>query len=156
VLAKKESRGVYSVIPDEKEWLSVLACVNAAGSSIPSFYIFRGLRFRRNYIKDCENGATMAMQQKTWMIGFLFFNWLDHFITHVQALYGVSTTNRHLLIVDGHNSHVTIEVVKKAAKAGIDMVSLPSHTSHALQPLDVSVFKPFKTAFRFYRDEDCL
>ena len=28
VLTKKGSRGVYSVIPDEKEWLSVLACVN--------------------------------------------------------------------------------------------------------------------------------
>jgi hypothetical protein len=74
VLAKTGSRGVYSVILDEKEWLSVLACVNVAGRSIPSFYIFRGLRFRRNYIKDCENGATMAMQQKAWMIGFLFFN----------------------------------------------------------------------------------
>jgi hypothetical protein len=32
------------------------------------------------------------------------------------------------------------------------MVSLPSHTSHALQPLDVAVFKPFKTYFREYRN----
>ena len=46
--------------------------------------------------------------------------------------------------------------MKKATKVGIDMVNLPSHTSHALQPSDVSVFKPFKTAFRFYRDENCL
>jgi hypothetical protein len=36
--------------------------------------------------------------------------------------------------------------------AGLDIVSLPSHTSHALQPLDVSCFKPFKTAFRQIRD----
>jgi hypothetical protein len=28
------------------------------------------------------------------------------------------------------------------------MVTLPSHTSHALQPLDVSCFKPFKTTFK--------
>jgi hypothetical protein len=156
VLAKKRSRGVYSVIYDEKERLSVLACVNAARCSIPSFYIFRRLQFYRNYIKDYENGATMAMQQKASMTGFLFFNWLDYFIKHVQTLYGISTTNRHLLIVDGHNSHVTIEVVKKAARAGIDMVSLLSQTSHALQPLDVSFFKPFKTTFRFYMDQNCL
>ena len=31
-------------------------------------------------------------------------------------------------------------------------MSLPLHTSHALQPLDVSCFKPFKTAFRKIRD----
>jgi len=29
---------------------------------------------------------------------------------------------------------------------------MPSHTSHILQPLDVSCFKPFKTVFRKERD----
>jgi hypothetical protein len=33
-------------------------------------------------------------------------------------------------------------------EAGLDIVSLSSHTSHVLQPLDVSCFKPFKIAFR--------
>jgi len=32
------------------------------------------------------------------------------------------------------------------------LLTFPSHTTHALQPLDVSCFKPFKTAFRAYRD----
>jgi hypothetical protein len=32
------------------------------------------------------------------------------------------------------------------------MITLPSHTSHALQPLDVSCFKPFKTACKKERD----
>ena len=35
---------------------------------------------------------------------------------------------------------------------GLDLLTLPSHTSHALQPLDYSIFKPFKTNFRIYRD----
>jgi hypothetical protein len=35
---------------------------------------------------------------------------------------------------------------------GLNMITLPSHTSHALQPLNVSCFKPFKTAFRKVRD----
>jgi hypothetical protein len=31
------------------------------------------------------------------------------------------------------------------------MTTLPSHTSHALQPFDVACFKPFKITFRTYR-----
>jgi hypothetical protein len=63
-----------------------------------------------------------------------------------------STENRHLLVLDGHGSHVTLRVVCKATKIGLDVISLPSHTSHALQPLDVAVFSPFKCAFCRYRD----
>jgi hypothetical protein len=63
-----------------------------------------------------------------------------------------STENRHLLVLDGHGSHVTLRVVCKAAKTRLDVISLQSHTSHALQPLDVAIFSPFKCAFCRYRD----
>lgn len=33
------------------------------------------------------------------------------------------------------------------------MLTFPSHTSHALQPLDITCFKPFKLSFRAYRDK---
>jgi hypothetical protein len=36
---------VYSIIPKEQEWLSVLVCVNAAGYHIPSLYFFRDKSF---------------------------------------------------------------------------------------------------------------
>jgi hypothetical protein len=32
------------------------------------------------------------------------------------------------------------------------MITLPLNTSYALQPLDVSYFKPFKTTFRKVKD----
>jgi hypothetical protein len=80
VLAKTGTRSVHQVVPDEWEWLTVLTCINAAGESIPNFYIFRGKRFRRNYIQFCEQGATMAMSSKAWMTAFLFSAWIDHFI----------------------------------------------------------------------------
>jgi hypothetical protein len=34
------------------------------------------------------------------------------------------------------------------------MITFPSHTSHALQSLDVSYFRPFKFTFRKERDEN--
>lgn len=62
VVAEKGIRSVHQVTPDQREWLSVLVCVNASGDYIPSFYVFKGKRFRKNYIEKCEPGATMAMQ----------------------------------------------------------------------------------------------
>jgi hypothetical protein len=62
----------------------------------------------------------------------------------------ISIENKHLLILDGHYSHVTLDVMHEAQAVELDLITLPSHTSHVLQPLDVSVFKPFKTLFREY------
>jgi len=84
------------------------------------------------------------------MTTFLFDKWIDHFVQNLQKRRGVSSSNCHLLIVDGHNSHMSFQVIEKCSYVGIDLLTLPSHTSHALQPLDVSCFKSFKLAFYIY------
>lgn len=95
----------------------------------------------------------MAMQSKTWITTILFDKWISHFISYVQAHErNLCLINWHLLVLDGHNSHVTIDVVHKAMGVGFDLIILPSHTSHTLQPLDVTCFKPFKTKFRAYKN----
>jgi hypothetical protein len=86
------------------------------------------------------------MQSRAWMTTFLFKEFLSFFKRFIPS--GISITNKHLLILDGHQFHVTLEAIKQAQEFGLDMITLPSHTSHALQPLDVVCFKPFKTTFR--------
>jgi hypothetical protein len=63
---------MHLVIPKKREWLSVLVCVNAADYHIPSFYIFCGKSFQRDYIKKCKDNVSMAIQPKAWMTGQLF------------------------------------------------------------------------------------
>ena len=63
-----------------------------------------------------------------------------------------SYERRHLLILNGHNSHVTLEIVHKCREVRLDLLILPNYTSHRLQPLDVGVFAPFKRYFKRYRD----
>jgi len=53
-----------------------------------------------------------------------------------------------LLILDGHNSHCTYPFIKFAAEHRIIIICLPSHTTHALQPCDVSVFGPLAHAWK--------
>ena len=86
------------------------------------------------------------------MTSFLFSQWLMHFIKSVHVIDNISIEERHLLILDGHASHITLDVLLQAQESSLDIVTLPSHMSHALQPLDVLVFRPFKQVFHSYMD----
>jgi len=55
-----------------------------------------------------------------------------------------------VLIWDGFRTHETLKVLEFCFEHNIILCRLPSHTSHKLQPCDVGVFGPLKTA---YRDE---
>jgi hypothetical protein len=77
-----------------------------------------------------KSRTCMAMQSKAWMTTFLFTKFFSLFKRLMPS--GISLTNRHLLILDGHRSHVTLEVIEQVKKFGLDMITLPSHTSHAL------------------------
>lgn len=70
----------------------------------------------------------------------LFLDYMERF----QSFTKCSAQNPILLILDNHVSHRSLEVLKFCRANGIHMLSFPPHTSHRLQPLDVSVFRPFK------------
>ncbi|CAB1115050.1 unnamed protein product [Ectocarpus sp. CCAP 1310/34] len=50
----------------------------------------------------------------------------------------------HVLVLDGHASHVSFEVIQLAKSLNIHLVQLPSHMSHVTLPLDVAGFGCFK------------
>jgi len=50
-----------------------------------------------------------------------------------------------LLIVDGHYSHTKhLDVVDKAREHSVAIISLPPHSAHKMQPIDVGIMKPLK------------
>ena len=53
-----------------------------------------------------------------------------------------------LLILDGHGSHETTDFLWKCLEHNIYLLFLPAHTSHILQPLDLTVFSALKRAYR--------
>lgn len=49
-----------------------------------------------------------------------------------------------LLIIDGHASHMGLKILDLLKKHQIICLILPSHSTHALQPLDVVLFNAVK------------
>ncbi|CAH2226764.1 jg14192 [Pararge aegeria aegeria] len=70
----------------------------------------------------------------------IFFNYM---LNHVIPSLG--TERPQLMVYDGHVTHVDERVVALAAENGLIILKLPAHTSHLLQPLDLAVFKSFKS-----------
>lgn len=49
-----------------------------------------------------------------------------------------------LLLVDDHESHMTMQFSEFCDKNEIILYALPANTTHIFQPADVNVFKPVK------------
>jgi hypothetical protein len=111
------------------EWLIVNCVVNRAGTTLPRFYIFKGERIRDKYIQFYKPSSCTTMQSKAQMTTFLFKEFLSFFKRSIPS--GISITNRHLLILDGHGFHVTFQAIEQVQEFGLDIITLPLHTSHA-------------------------
>jgi hypothetical protein len=123
VLAKKESNAIYKTIPKSWEWLTKNCAINAIGEVLPRFYIFKNERLRNNYIKFCKLNTCVVMQKKAWMTCFLFKELLFFFKWFIPS--GMFLTNQHLLILDGHGSHVILEAIDQGQEVGLNMITLP-------------------------------
>jgi hypothetical protein len=73
----------------------------------------------------------MAMQEKAWMMGHLFKSWIGRFVKNVRECgLGIFPSCRHLLILDDHGSHVTMDVVKTARSVELDVTYIYLHIHH--------------------------
>ena len=68
-------------------------------------------------------------------------DYLDHLIYHTKAS---DTKHWKLLLLDGHITHEYPDFVIKAHEHHIALHVFSSHLTHALQPLDVGIFRPWK------------
>jgi hypothetical protein len=141
VLAPKGKRTVSSTTSGERgQATTIVVACSASGVYVPPMMIFKRKRNKPERVDHAPAGTIGSCSDSGWIDTDLFLVYLKHFAAHVKC----SKASPALLILDGHKNSSTIEF---ARENGIEMVSLPPHTSHKLQPLDRSFFKPLKSAF---------
>lgn len=144
VIATKGAKVVNSITSSEKgETMSIIACCNAVGHYVPPVVIIKGVNKRPEFQEGLPPGANVYMNKKSAYVNSeLFQKWLK------EQFVPIKPQGKVLLILDGHSSHTTaIDLLELAQENDIILFCLPSHTTQALQPLDRSFFKPFKTYF---------
>ena len=140
VVAKKGQKKVRCRTSGNKSQVTVIGRVSAAGHAIPPFVILDLKTLNHEWTEGEVSGTTYGLSDEGWVDLELFRGWLiDHF-----AKKAVGARPLLLLLLDGHSSHYTPDMIRYAKEQGIIIFCLPHHTTHGYQPLDVAVFGPLK------------
>lgn len=134
------------VQPGNREWATAINCANGEGWDLPPFLVVSGQHHLENWYT--EGGLPPSWVVKTtsngWTDNETGMEWIRHFDKYTapraRALY-------RMLVLDGHESHQSVEFNAFCKERNIIPICLPPHSSHLTQPLDVGCFAPLKRAY---------
>lgn len=146
VIIPVSEKEAWSTQPGNRDWVSVISCINAESYSVPGFVIFKGSQIQHSWFgNQIDNRTVIQVSPNGWTDCQIALEWLKHFNTYtkprIQAKY-------RLLILDGHISHVSLPFIQYCEQEDIIAICLPPHSTHILQPLDVGLFSPLSKAYK--------
>ena len=126
-----------------QEWVTTIECISASGRAL-SLLVIYSAKGSLNVQWIPQGGTTEGWRwttsNKGWTNDNLSYAWLQDVFKPSTVSPSDPSTQRRLLILDGHGSHVKPRFLGFCINHAIDVMVLPSHTSAITQPLGVGVF----------------
>jgi hypothetical protein len=151
VLLGKNDMRTYRGARVKREVVTAVECVSADGRYLSPMVIWPAATHRSNWTTFPTPGWQYALSESGYTDSYLSLQWLKRIFdpeTKERAQHTSGALKPRVLICDGFGTHETLEVLEFCLSNNIILCRLPSHTSHKLQPCDVSTFSPLKTAYR--------
>ena len=149
VVVRKSRRNPRIRHDGNREWITDIEAINAAGEAIPPFVILKGKSY---HIVGWHAGVQpdeevrFAFSPKGWSDDVLGLTWLVE-NSQPQAQMFASLYAPLLFILDVHGSHGTWDFLSYYLKNNILVFCLPPHSTQLLQPLDIGIFGPLNRAY---------
>ena len=133
----------FQVSSKQGETSMVLSFVSAAGNVVPPLVIHKEQCVQDSWKLKAPGDVQLGTTTKGCITKTKFHQYGLHFIKYLKNT-GLAKW-KNLLIVDGHKSHLYNLPFYEVMRAnGIEVLTIPPHTSHLLQPLDSVPFAQFK------------
>ena len=127
---------------NEKTRITVCLTITAAGKLLPAYVLFK------NLVKvpkvNLPSNVVLNVNKSGTMNEHLMVDYFDKIIKPYN------NNNKSIILMDEFKAHFTDRVQEQMVNVGIDHMRIPGGFTSTLQPLDVSINKPFKA---LYRDE---
>ena len=133
--------------------ITAMLCTNVYGMGPPPFIILNELKklpeelecYARNGSAWFASSPSGYMTRDTFTLWTIcFINWFSQFKLLLPEHIRIK---KALIILDGHSSRENPLALMLLRKANVDVIVLPSHTTHVLQMFDVGLASPLKSSF---------
>ena len=105
--------------------------------------VFLRVKLRDHMMKGAPPDSIGVANPSGWMSAACCTEFIKHFIKHTKC----SKDSPVILILNNYDSHISIETIDLFKENGVTLLTLPPHCNHKLQPLDRSIYGPFKTFY---------
>jgi hypothetical protein len=135
-----------------REWITILATVCADGTSLPPVLIFAGQpgQLQDSWVQDVDTAkdyVSFGASPNGWTSNEIAIDWMKRVFDKHTKQKARNGRDWRLLIMDGHGSHVTVELLDWCHNNHIIVAVYPPHSTHRLQPLDVGLFAPLAVRY---------
>ena len=135
-----------------REWITIIATICADSIWCPLAIIFAGKseKLQDSWVDSVELGrhnASFSTSPNGWTSDKLGVAWLEDVFNPATKAKARNGRDWRLLFIDGHGSHVTMKFLNWCQKHSVLLAIYPLHSTHRLQPLDVSLFAPLATFY---------
>ena len=121
--------------------------MSATGKKLRCGVIFKGKNLQSTWFPAIIPDWLYTTSNNGWTSNAIGLEWLQRIFLPETALLD---DRWRMLILDGYGSHIDLEFLWTCKQNKVQLLFLPAHSSHVLQPLDLSVFLVVK---RFYRNQ---
>lgn len=124
VVARRGFKQIGRVTSAERGSLvTVAVAVSASGNSIPPFFVFPRKNFKNYFLNGAPAGSAGSAYPSGWMTEDQFVEFAKHFVKHSRS----SNERPTLLLLDNHESHLSIEALDYFKEHGVSVRSFPPH-----------------------------
>ena len=120
-----------------RECTTVHCAGSATGERLPPFILYKGKNLYWRWMECGPAAKAHVISDSGWMDGVNFLSWFTKLF--LPAVAYLTKTAPVLMILDGHHSHISLELIRQA-HSNILLLCLPPNITHLLQPLDAVVF----------------
>ena len=136
-----------------REWITIVATICMDGSYLPPTVIYQSDsgNLQDAWLEDFSSeDAFFTTSPNGWTSNSLGMSWLTEVFDRHTKSKARQGRDWRLLLLDGHGSHMTMEFLEWCSLHKILVAIYPPHSTHRLQPLDVSMFNPLA---HYYSEE---
>ena len=133
-----------------RENITIIDCVNASGTkTMPPTIVFKGKYHMEDWYTTLggNDSAFFGVTERGWTNNDLGEQWARKFDAFSASTNSTKKQEPRLFIFNGYESHISAQFLECLLTYSIELLCMPPHSTHLLQPLDVGIFGPLQQRY---------